>query len=1331
MSNVVELHPRPALPIAPTDGRVDDPGGRPCDRARTETPTSSTGGETAVWTCTWTTGPDAGGRVVLTGTRVVVGRAPGATVRCDDPALEPHHALLVVEGAAVRVVQLTGRAPLVVDGRGVDGPVVVHDRADLELGHSTLVLRQERRTAADRAHVRGDVLIRAPRQVPRWDPTPLTEPTGPPTRYETPAGLAAALCGAVAAVVLAVVIGQWMIVAFGLLGACIALGSWLAQRIGRVRRRRQSARSSRRDWAEHAAAVAACRDGYVEHVLTTTSTVAGALATLDDVGRELWSRRAADGDAFTVALGRGEIVWHPPLVTGRGDGGPVLHVARHHDPLPSSGAELLHDLPITTDLGPGARLAIRGDRPWTEAVAMALVVQLVANCGPADLRVAVVTAQPRRWAWLGGIPHACAPDGTTLVVDPSGVAAVADAVEHPAAPHVVVVTDAPELLAARTSLLRRLVAADRHPALLVLVPGDEPTPTTCSAELRCPSTSGGALARWTADLTGDDVPAAVRLAGIGARSVARATAGLGRLRDPDDPFGAGTDLPDTVTLGDLLGDETYALTAIGIAARWDAAGADARPTTPIGRAADGIVDVDLVRDGPHGLIAGTTGSGKSELLRSLVAGMAVRVPPEQLTFVLVDYKGGATFDACAELPHVVGVVTDLDASLAERMLRSLHAELRRRESVLRGAGAGDLTDLRAIAPQVPLARLVVVIDEFAALVQEQPTFLHALVGIAQRGRSLGVHLLLATQRPGGVLSDDIRANTNIRCALRLNDATDAVDVVGDAAPALIPRRLAGRAVLRLGPDEHVTFQTARCTSNDGGPSELAALVRAVQDAHRRRGGTPPPRPWCPPLPDELPDGLTGDELTDDELTGDADDTGPDVVGLVDDPDRQRRALLRWRPADGHLLVAGSRATGVTSTLRTLATAAMDTDPATHLYVVDVHGSELLGALADHPACAGVVRIHERERLRRLLLRLGGEVERRADDHTASSPVLLLVDGFTELREHLADVDTEAERAALERIVGHGARCGVVAVLATGQPGAVPASVLAHCPNRWVHHLVDDHDAIGWGFRPADLPPGIAGRVAVEPGLHAQLLRPPSAPRRHRAGTTAPASIDVLATDVDTERIGPGRVDETSLVLPIGLGFDTGEPLALDVADGEHVLVLGPARSGRTTCLARVVDAWQEAHPTGWSAVLCPRPRRDVRLATHVRVHTELADLLAAVPPDGPVLVAVDDAELVSDAASPSGCLAELAASRRPGLLVVAAGTGDALRQQYGHWTSVVRRSRLGLLLGAASDVDGDLVGAALPRRRPIPPRPGLAWLAVRGQLDLVQVARPAGSRTHR
>ena len=187
--------------------------------------------------------------------------------------------------------------------------------------------------------------------------------------------------------------------------------------------------------------------------------------------------------------------------------------------------------------------------------------------------------------------------------------------------------------------------------------------------------------------------------------------------------------------------------------------------------------------------------------------MAAEYSPDRVTFLFVDYKGGAAFAECVNLPHGVGLVTDLTPHLVRRALTSLHAELHHREDLLHRKGAKDLLELEKRGdPDAPPA-LVLIIDEFAALVGEVPEFVDGVVDIAQRGRSLGIHLIMATQRPAGVIRDNLRANTNLRIALRMADESDSHDVVGEKDAARFDPSIPGRAIAKTGPGRLERFQS--------------------------------------------------------------------------------------------------------------------------------------------------------------------------------------------------------------------------------------------------------------------------------------------------------------------------------------------------------------------------------------------------------------------------------------------------------------------------------------------------------------------------------------------
>ena len=275
--------------------------------------------------------------------------------------------------------------------------------------------------------------------------------------------------------------------------------------------------------------------------------------------------------------------------------------------------------------------------------------------------------------------------------------------------------------------------------------------------------------------------------------------------------------------------------------------------TVVGTTADGPLRLDLVADGPHGLIGGTSGAGKSELIQSLVAGLVAYQSPRDLSLLFIDFKGGSASEVFKDLPHVSGRVTDLDESLALRAQVSLRAELRRRVTLFSEFAAKDMAEMRRLHPEHAPPSLVIVIDEFATLVKQLPDFVADIIDIAQRGRSYGVHLILATQRPSASVDDNILANTNLRISLRMLDRAESMSILNAPDAAEIPVPLKGRSIARLGPGQLVEFQSAYCSAplaTTGGRPPVA-LTRPRGERHR---SAPPPsaHPASPATPSPTP-----------------------------------------------------------------------------------------------------------------------------------------------------------------------------------------------------------------------------------------------------------------------------------------------------------------------------------------------------------------------------------------------------------------------------------------------------------------------------------------------
>jgi len=1332
-------------------------------------------------------GLDAGARATIGPGRWPLGRDTDTLTLAHD-TVSGHHATLALEsdGAATLVDEgsLNGTW---VEGQATTEPVELRPGQVARVGAVQIVLRpaveDDRPAGLAAGPGRGGATVpfnRPPRPAPPEPPEAIDTPSAPTERQGTSAvGIMSILAPLAFGAIMVAVTKQLYFALFILLSPVMVIGTAIDSRRRGKKGKRKDAARFRTELAELADTLRDLGSGERARRAEEIPDPAELLRRVEAPSTRLWERRPHHDDWLRLRAGIGPDVWTPPI---HGDRRSQPDEVR--DAIRDAGRII--DAPVVVPLAGGGVVGIVGPRDAALAVARSVAVQACVLHGPADLPALVMAASDRAgdWDWAKWLPHTLDPGGSGLRLITADVeaaeamcrslveAADARAADSPTArfgadtevgPATLVIVDDESLTEGRRSPVRSVLRGAAGPvAGIVVAATEDQLPAVCTTIIEVLDDDG--LARVHHLRTGVLVEE-VLACGLTDATARRAARGLARFDDPElDVAGAG--LPPIVALLPLLGMDQPS--AEIVAGRWTDAGADPDLVAPVGVSEDGVLALDLVRDGPHGLVAGTTGAGKSELLRTLVAGLAAGSSPQHCTFVLVDFKGGSAFDRCAGLPHTVGLVTDLDAHLAERALRCLEAELRYRERVLRDAGAADMAAYRRLpgADHPPLPRLVVVIDEFATLKAELPDFVEALVGVAQRGRSLGVHMVLATQRPSGAVSENIKANTNLRIALRVQDANDSKDVIDVGDAARIGRNQPGRALARFGPGEVIALQTALSTgvSTSGhgpvevrpfalgsggatgptgveridGATDLALLVDACSQAHQHSGLPDPRRPWPDPLPDDL-------DLA--AVRGLADDPAPFASAggevaflLADRPDDQAQVAAGWIPTAGNLLLAGLPGSGTTTALATVAVAAARSTPPDdlHIYALDF-GTGELEALADLPHTGAVIAANDRERQARLVSWLRAEVERRRGlraPGTGEPRILVLLDGLGPFR---AEWD-EAISPVLEgftRVFGEGVELGIHMAVTADRTAALPTALRSLVRQQLLFRLGDTGEYSPAGFRANNLPDLVPGRaIDLERKLEVHAARPAhglaaevaAVAALHPASQRLPAAIGALPQEVETAALrGQVALDDVPRHLPVGISERTLAPVGFVLYEGEHGLVAGPSRSGRTTALA---VAGVLAVGAGWrTAVIAPRRSSlgaDGGLGPVLRPD-EVADALPAVldgPGEpsgstGPLLLLIDDAETVD----PDGNVMPDVLARSD-VLVLAAGRADTLRGLYSHWTRTVRQSRAGLLLQPDIDLDGDLLAVRLPRRTMTAIGPGRGYLCLGGDTHLVQVATP-------
>ena len=546
-------------------------------------------------------------------------------------------------------------------------------------------------------------------------------------------------------------------------------------------------------------------------------------------------------------------------------------------------------------------------------------------------------------------------------------------------------------------------------------------------------------------------------------------------------------LTKSISMFEML--NILAVDDINLKSRWETSQVFKSMSAPIGVSKTGVVSLDLhdKAHGPHGLVAGTTGSGKSEILQTYILSMSTLYHPYEVGFVIIDFKGGGMVNQFKDLPHLLGAITNIDGKEIDRSLKSIKAELQKRQRLFAEAEVNHIDKYirkyKAGEVSIPLPHLILIVDEFAELKAEQPEFMKELISAARIGRSLGVHLILATQKPSGQVNEQIWSNSRFKLCLKVQSKEDSNEVLKSPLAAEIKEP--GRAYLQVGNNEMFElFQSAysgapekmddtavkeftiyslsscgkrtpvyvqkRKKAEGANGTQLDAIVEYVANYCQSIGLKRLPNICLPPLPGVLsyPDKLCVSK------------TGMLVdIGLYDDPANQYQGMFSIDLSSNNVMIIGSSQSGKTNLLQSIirnVSTKYSPDEAI-IYIIDF-ASMVLKNFEKLNHVGGVVTASEDEKLRNLFKLLNTEIAVRKEkllavgvssfaaykeSGAADMPlILLIVDNLTALKELYFKDDDE-----LMNLCREGLSVGISIVIANAQTAGIGYRYLSNFSSR--------------------------------------------------------------------------------------------------------------------------------------------------------------------------------------------------------------------------------------------------------------------------------------------
>ena len=539
-------------------------------------------------------------------------------------------------------------------------------------------------------------------------------------------------------------------------------------------------------------------------------------------------------------------------------------------------------------------------------------------------------------------------------------------------------------------------------------------------------------------------------------------------------------LTKNITLYELLGIQDT--DDLDIEKRWNESAVYKSMAAPLGvKSNKDIVALDLneKHHGPHGLVAGTTGSGKSEILQSYILSMATLFHPYEVGFVIIDFKGGGMVNQFKDLPHLVGAITNIDGREITRSLLSIKAELRKRQEIFAEAEVNHIDayikKFKAGEAKTPLPHLILIVDEFAELKSDQPEFMKELISAARIGRSLGVHLILATQKPSGVVDDQIWSNSKFKLCLKVQNKQDSNEVLKSPLAAEIKEP--GRAYLQVGNNEifdlfQSAYSGASAVNDDMGTfkefeinevnlwgkrkevfkqkkkktegnseTQLEAIVDYVHNYCEKNNIERLPGICLPPLPDLI--------YLKDAVSSSKNPLATEVeLGLYDDPTRQLQETVKINLQDANIFIVGSSQFGKTSLLQTIIKSVADTysPEEVNIYIMDF-ASMILKNFESLKHVGGVVTSSEDEKLKNFIKMILKEIAKRKEilsnlgiSSFASyreagfkdlPHIVIMLDNFTAFKELYPDMEE-----AFVNICREGIAVGITVIMANPQTTGV-------------------------------------------------------------------------------------------------------------------------------------------------------------------------------------------------------------------------------------------------------------------------------------------------------